>query len=30
MAHIAHHAADRLESLDLTRCTSTSDAGFHS
>lgn len=30
MAHIAHHAADRIESLDLTRCTSISDAGFHS
>jgi len=30
MAHIAHHAADRIESLDLTRCTSISDNGFHS
>ena len=30
MAHIAVHASERLESLDLTRCTSISDAGFHS
>ena len=30
MTHIAVHAAERLESLDLTRCTSISDAGFHS
>jgi len=30
MAHIAAHASDRLEALDLTRCTSVSDAGFHS
>lgn len=29
MAHLALHASDRLESLDLTRCTSISDVGFH-
>ncbi len=30
MAHLAAHAAGRLESLCLTRCTSISDAGFQS
>ena len=28
MAHIAAHAAGRLESIDLTRCTTITDAGF--
>lgn len=28
MAHIAAHAAARLESIDLTRCTTITDAGF--
>jgi F-box/leucine-rich repeat protein 7 len=28
MAHIAAHAANRLESIDLTRCTSVTDQGF--
>jgi F-box/leucine-rich repeat protein 7 len=28
MAHLAHHASHRLQSLTLTRCTSVSDAGF--
>ncbi|MBE7180063.1 MAG: cyclic nucleotide-binding domain-containing protein, partial [Terriglobus roseus] len=28
MAHIAAHAASRLESIDLTRCTTITDAGF--
>lgn len=30
MAHLAAHAADRLEWLSLTRCTSITDAGFQS
>ncbi|KAK0251947.1 hypothetical protein B0A54_12832 [Friedmanniomyces endolithicus] len=29
MLHLALHASSRLTSLDLTRCTSISDAGFH-
>ena len=29
MAHIAQHAASRLEFIDLTRCTSITDQGFH-
>lgn len=28
MAHMAYHAAGRLESIDLTRCTSITDQGF--
>lgn len=28
MAHIAAHAANRLEVIDLTRCTSVTDQGF--
>ena len=28
MAHIAAHASSRIESIDLTRCTSISDNGF--
>lgn len=30
MAHIAAHAAGRLEAIDLTRCTSVTDQGFRS
>jgi F-box and leucine-rich repeat protein 7 len=29
MAHIATHAAQRIEEMDLTRCTTITDAGFH-
>ena len=29
MAHLAVHAAGRIEEIDLTRCTSISDEGFH-
>jgi F-box and leucine-rich repeat protein 7 len=29
MAHIATHAAQRIEEIDLTRCTTITDAGFH-
>jgi F-box/leucine-rich repeat protein 7 len=29
MAHIATHAASRIEEMDLTRCTTITDAGFH-
>ena len=28
MAHIAYHAASRLEQIDLTRCTTITDQGF--
>ena len=28
MAHIAYHAASRLEEIDLTRCTTITDQGF--
>jgi F-box/leucine-rich repeat protein 7 len=28
MAHIAVHAANRIESIDLTRCTTITDVGF--
>ena len=28
MAHMAYHAASRLESIDLTRCTTITDQGF--
>ncbi|KAI5285630.1 hypothetical protein KEM52_002355, partial [Ascosphaera acerosa] len=28
MHHIAHHAADRIEEMNLTRCTSITDMGF--
>ncbi|KAI5286946.1 hypothetical protein KEM54_006365 [Ascosphaera aggregata] len=28
MHHIAHHAASRIEEINLTRCTSVSDMGF--
>lgn len=30
MHHIAHHAADRIEEINLTRCTSITDLGFQS
>jgi F-box/leucine-rich repeat protein 7 len=30
MAHIATHAAARIEEMDLTRCTTITDQGFQS